>query len=291
MNMDKTIVKLPVFSETHFRNPSRYEHQLGFWVDRMGSSRSVCHSASRLRILGQYAVVAVDSGKGVFLTKNKGVHNVQAGDVLLLVPDEPTAYYPHRAWFTRCIVWNGPLARQLAETTDIECSNPVFRQAGEIVRQAFLTLVKLMKVEDKAAALERQAAMLNMLAGLLRSRHSAIGMVDSRPNWEVVAQHIKRHLDSRLTPAELAVLCHLSEPHFRRMFRRHTGRSPMEFIMAERIAGAKALLIRGVPIKQAARDMGFADHFYFMRVFKKIAGQTAGQFIAATRGPNTIGRA
>ena len=97
-------------------------------------------------------------------------------------------------------------------------------------------------------------------------------------------QHIKRHLDSKLTPVELAALCHMSVPHFRRMFHRHTGRSPMEFVVAERISGAKALLFRGASIKQAAQEMGFADQFYFMRVFKKIAGQTAGQFVAATRG-------
>jgi AraC-like DNA-binding protein len=58
----------------------------------------------------------------------------------------------------------------------------------------------------------------------------------------------------------------------------------MEFVMAERISGAKALLVRGASIKQAAREMGFADQFYFMRVFKKISGQTAGQFTASTRG-------
>jgi AraC-like DNA-binding protein len=290
MNMDKTIINLPVYRETRFRNPSPYERRIGFWVDRIGSARYVHETASRLRILGQYAVVAVESGAGVFLTKNKGIHNVKSRDVFLLTPDEPTAYYPHKTWFTRWIVWNGSVARQQAEAVGIDRQKPVFRQAADVVRRAFFALVKLMEIEDKAAALERQAVILNTLAGLLRAEHSAVFMGDARPNLEVVAQHIRRHLDSKLTPAELAELCHLSVPHFRRMFHRHTGRSPMEFVLAERISGAKSLLIRGASIKQAAQEMGFADQFYFMRVFKKIAGQTAGQFIAVTRGIGTSGR-
>jgi len=284
-NMDKTIIKLPVFRETRFRNPGRYERQAGFWVDRINSARSVHLPAHRLRILGQYAVVAVESGEGVMLTKDKGVHEVQSGDVFLLTPDEPTAYYPHKTWFTRWIVWNGPAARRQAEAVDLDRKRPVFYQAADVVRRAFIALDRLMDIEDRSAVLERQAVILNMLAGLLRAGHSEAFIGDIRSNLDAVVQHIRCNLNTRLAPGELALMCHLSEPHFRRMFRRHTGRSPMEFVLAERISGAKALLIRGVAIKQAAQEMGFADQFYFMRVFKKVAGQTAGQFIAATRGP------
>jgi len=283
MNMDKTIINLPVYRETRFRNPSPYERQVGFWVDRIGSDQKIHTSVPGLRILGQYAVVAVDSGEGMFITKNKGIYNVKSGDVLLLMPDEPTAYYPHKTWFTRWIVWNGLAARKQAEALDFGIQKPFFCQAADVVRSAFFDLVKLMELEDRAAVLERQAVMLNMLAGLVRAEHSAIFPGGANMNLEVVVKYIRRHLDSRLAPAELAELCHLSVPHFRRMFRRYTGRSPMEFILAERISGAKSLLIRGASIKQAAQEMGFADQFYFMRVFKKIAGQTAGQFIAANR--------
>ena len=51
MNMDKTIINLPVFRETQFRNPSCYERQIGFWVDRIGSAQNVHKTASGLRIL------------------------------------------------------------------------------------------------------------------------------------------------------------------------------------------------------------------------------------------------
>jgi len=282
MNMDKTIVNLPVFRETRFRNPSPYERQIGFWVDRIGSARDDGkNSPPGLRILGQYAVVMVESGEGIFITQTRGAHAVKSGDAFLLVPEEPTRYGPDKTWLTRWIVWNGPLARQQADVAGINPANPVFRQAAEVVRQAFFALFKLMDIEDRAAVLERQAVILNMLAGLIRNQHSRTFQGNSEPDWKAVVQYIRRNLNSSLPPAELAAMTHWSVPHFRRMFRRHVGRSPVEFILSERVSRAKDLLVRGASIKQAAGETGFADQFYFMRVFKKITGQTAGQFIGA----------
>jgi len=282
--MDKTSIKMPVFCETRFRTPSQYERQGGLWVDRIGGGQDIHKPISVLRILGQYAVVAVESGAGVLITQKNGMHEIQGGDVFFLVPDEPARYGPHQKWLTRWIVWGGPLARQQFDVAGFNPANPVLHQAAEIVRQAFFALFKLMDIEDRAAALERQAVILNMLAELLRNQRSVDFPGKAEPDWKAVVRHIRRHLNSRLTPAELAAMTHWSVPHFRRMFRRHIGRSPAEFIQAERISGAKNLLIRGASIKQAAKEMGFSDQFYFMRVFKKITGQTAGQFIGAAHG-------
>ncbi len=71
----------------------------------------------------------------------------------------------------------------------------------------------------------------------------------------------------------------MSAAQFRRLFRRHTGRSPVEFLIARRIAQAKELLLQGSPMKDVALRTGFTDVFYFMRVFRRTAGQTVGEFV------------
>lgn len=284
VDMDNSITKLPTFRETRFRTPSRFERQTGFWVDRLGSAAAARSAPPGLRILGQYAVVAVESGEGTFLTQNRGTHVIRAEDVLFLSPEEPTAYYPNQNWFSRWIVWHGPDALCAAPRHQIldgiDQPDPVFRQAAGVVRQAFFTLTKLMDGEDRAAVLERQAVILNMMAFLLRVRSSAAVISPARSDASVAVQHIQRHLESRLPLSDLAAMCHLSVPHFRRIFRRQMGQSPVEFIMGQRVAAAKTLLARGASIKQVAQETGFASPFYFMRVFKKVAGQTAGNFVA-----------
>ena len=282
--MDKTITGLPVYYETVFRSPGQHERRLGFWVDRIGKADYVKGPLSRLRVLGQYAVVAVESGDGEIITRGKGVHKVCRGDALLLMPSEPAAYGPRRKWSTRWIVWNGPAARQAADAMELERRSPVISGGAEAVRGTFDRLAGLMALEEVAGALERQAVVLNMLSAIARPRGAETACAPAGPDWEALLLYIRGHLNARLTPAGMASFCHMSVPHFRRMFRRHTGRSPMEFVMAERIARAKSLLIRGMPIKHSAQAVGFADRFYFMRVFRKIAGQTAGQFVASNRG-------
>lgn len=276
--MDKTIAKITVFRETRFRTPGVYERRAGLWVDRIGSARDAGKDLCRLRILGQCAVVAVESGAGVLITQSGGRYPVQAGDAFLLLPEEPAVYGPDRTWFSRWILWNGPLATTQLDIAGLGCRGPVLHRAAEIVRPSFYELLRLMDIEDRAAALERQAVILNMLAGLFRLQ-SAGNFKASGPGLEAAIGHIRRRLGARLTVGELAAVSRLSVPHFRRMFRRHTGRSPVEFIMAARISRAKDLLLRGASIKEAAEETGFADQFYFMRVFRNVAGQTAGEFI------------
>ena len=77
----------------------------------------------------------------------------------------------------------------------------------------------------------------------------------------------------------LARECRLSEAQFRRVFERFTGQPPLEFVTAKRLERAKALLARGLPIKQVAEESGYSDPCYFMRVFRRVTGATAGAFV------------
>jgi len=281
--MDKTINTLPVFHETRFRVPGRYEQQCGFWVDRIGSGRATHQRAPGLRVLGQYAAVTIESGDGVFLSATRGVQSVRPGDMLLLTPQAPCFYTPNATWFSRWVVWNGPAAHQAAEACSLASLDPVCCGVAAPVREAFFALVRLMDAEDAAACMERQAVILNMLAGILKGRRAAERLSSAPPDLEPVIRHIRTHLNASLAVSDLAALCHLSVPHFRRLFHRHTGRSPMAFIAAQRMARAKEWLERGASIKQVAAETGFDDPLYFMRMFKKITGQTAGEFRAAVR--------
>lgn len=81
------------------------------------------------------------------------------------------------------------------------------------------------------------------------------------------------------TTRERSRECRLSEAQFRRVFERFTGQPPLEFVTAKRLERAKALLARGLPIKQVAEESGYPDPCYFMRVFRRVTGATAGAFV------------
>jgi AraC-like DNA-binding protein len=78
----------------------------------------------------------------------------------------------------------------------------------------------------------------------------------------------------------------MSPAHFRRQFKARTGTSPKAFQVAQRITRAKESLAAGRSLKETAARLGFGDVFHFMRLFRRVTGQTAGQFAAVfAKGP------
>ncbi|MFA6293995.1 MAG: helix-turn-helix transcriptional regulator [Victivallales bacterium] len=62
----------------------------------------------------------------------------------------------------------------------------------------------------------------------------------------------------------------ISYPHFRRIFRQHTGASPVNYLIKCRLQMAALLLLRSSDLVSGiAEKCGIPDEFYFSRLFKK----------------------
>ncbi|MBI4976274.1 MAG: helix-turn-helix transcriptional regulator [Spirochaetes bacterium] len=60
-----------------------------------------------------------------------------------------------------------------------------------------------------------------------------------------------------------------------RLFKKHYGMSPMEFVIRERIERAAVLLTTtSLPIADAGEESGIADQYYFSKLFKRMKGMT-----------------
>ena len=234
----------------------------------------------RLRLLGQFAAVAVESGRGVFFSPATGRIDLIPGDVILLFPEEPTTYGGTGGYQTCWVVWNGPEAATLATHTGFSPRQPLVRGAASAVRHAVASLMPLMQAESFAAVLERKRLLLGLMAELLQRRAAGAGPQDQADRISALLARLSEPGIDAQPVSALAKECHLSVAQFRRLFRRHTGRSPVEFLTARRMAQAKELLMQGLPMKDVALQTGFADVFYFMRVFRTTTGQTAGAFLS-----------
>ena len=282
--MHKTnLTRQRAFREQKFRIPSPIERELGLWVDRIGASADRgSRNAPRLRLLGQYAAVHILSGQGRFATPRTGELAVTAPDVMLLFPDEPAAYWAETPWSTLWIVWNGEAADRLARGGYLDPRRPVVADRLGVARQAHTALNRVLRAEDRDAALLRKRIVLELVQGLFRATMPQRPAPDAR-----IAEAV-----ARLVPADgpapsltrLASELHISPTHLRRLFHAHTGLSPARFRMTRRVSRAKELLSAGVPMKAVAAQTGFGDVFHFMRAFKRTVGMTPGRFAALERG-------
>lgn len=93
----------------------------------------------------------------------------------------------------------------------------------------------------------------------------------------------KEYLDA--LPAENVSLEQLAQEagltpfHLCRVFLRETGLSPHAYQILARVKQAKTLLAQGVPIAQAAVNVGFCDQAHFTHHFKRIFGVTPGRYL------------
>ncbi len=74
-----------------------------------------------------------------------------------------------------------------------------------------------------------------------------------------LSAYIKQHLDERLTLGELSRQAGLSPFHLQRLFRRHTGLSPRQYIDECRLRAFKARLREGHNVTRAAADAGYGS--------------------------------
>lgn len=280
-NMDKaTMDALPVQRERRFRTPLRVERAVGLWVDRIGAGVDQ-RRPKRLRELGQYAAVYVESGRGYFSSPTMGTVCAEAGDVMFLFPDEPACYFPEQRWVQKYIVWNGPDAAALEEIGYVSRQRMIVADRTQAVARAYGALAELMGDEDMAAVLARKNTVLQMVLELFKSGRSPGGRASGDRVMKEAAAFLGEHYREEMAVPELARRFGLSTTHFRRRFKEFTGRGPREFVTALRISQAKELLSRGKRVKEAARAVGYEDAFYFMRLFKKVVGVSAGRFSKA----------
>jgi len=98
-------------------------------------------------------------------------------------------------------------------------------------------------------------------------------------------QLVTQRFKTMKSPADYAEAMHLSLSYLNEIVKETTGFPVSYWIQQEVILEAKRLLYYSqCSVKEIAFELGYEDHTYFSRLFKKQAGQTPGEFRAGYRG-------
>jgi len=83
--------------------------------------------------------------------------------------------------------------------------------------------------------------------------------------------YMTQNLNRPLQVSTLAALVNISPSHYFALFKRHTGRAPMDYFTRLRMEQARRLLdTTEASVKEVAATLGYDDPFYFSRVFKSV---------------------
>ena len=103
-----------------------------------------------------------------------------------------------------------------------------------------------------------------------------------------IVERIHDEADDPVSLAELAALSGMSRTSVLRRFRREVGATPSAYAMQLRVRRARALLMGGTPLADAALATGFADQSHLTRAFKRQFGISPGRYRTAIGSGNIV---
>jgi AraC-like DNA-binding protein len=106
----------------------------------------------------------------------------------------------------------------------------------------------------------------------------AASPVSARDAVRRVREYLHAHLSENVSLDDLSRVAFVSKFHLARVFRETTGMAPHQYLTQIRVARARALIAAGVPISQAALDVGFAAQSHLHRYFVRTYSLTPGAY-------------
>lgn len=105
-----------------------------------------------------------------------------------------------------------------------------------------------------------------------------------RTQVEEAVRWIEGHLAEPLDRERLAGRVDLSPTHLTHLFKRLTGRAPLEHLRHLRMAEAKRMLREGkLKVREIARRVGYEDPYHFSRAFRAHEGFSPRAYVEMLR--------
>ena len=92
-------------------------------------------------------------------------------------------------------------------------------------------------------------------------------------------EHLKEHFAEPFDMRKLQSMCHFSQAHFFRLFKKLTGVAPFTYLKDRRVEEAQKLLLStSHSVSEIGERVGWHDQFHFSRIFKSRTGYSPRQF-------------
>lgn len=230
-------------------------------------------------------IVYCHSGKGILRSEEKKFA-FQQGDILFLSPYTPHYLYKEGEEWCRCefVHVNLPAMFDPAIFPDIvEFTEQLlmpFSIPPIISGKVYPRLQELLHLLLEEARyckpfyeMSIRGYCMSAVAELQKiwDEHEKKEEKDSRASLYPALLYMKRNYAEEITIPELADICHISETHFRRLFKEKFHMSPIDYLNHIRVHEACVLLSRkAILISEAAEQTGYHTVSTFNRNFLKI---------------------
>lgn len=222
-----------------------------------------------------YLLHFIVSGEGYFYTNNKE-YKLSRGNIFIIRPNETTTYRASsdNPWYYRWIGFTTNLDLSVAFSEDTiyapECDY----------------LFRLLVGADSVNAFKEYyiCAKIFELVSLLSYKHEQVNK--SHKYVEMAKNYIETNYNSTyISIADIADKLNLDRSYFSTLFKKHTGKSPQEYLLDFRLDKAAELLaVNALKSGEVGKACGYTDQFNFSKMFKKKFGVSPSKYVSIQKG-------
>jgi len=231
------------------------------------------------RAINEYQINYITEGRGIIETAD-GRYEVKPGSIILIYPGEWHRYKPsfNTGWREHYIAFSGIYARYLFQNSEILSNHPSVLHIGfhEHLLNLFTQIIDL--VYDKKPGFQYVCSglLIQLLGNIIYViKNQEFNGKEVEHKIKHAMLRIQEQYNEPVDMEKLANQCNMGYSHFRKMFKKYTGVSPLQYQNSFRLQKAKDLLVDSdKTIKKIALELGFHSEQYFTRFFKKKLGVT-----------------
>ncbi|MCR8642752.1 AraC family transcriptional regulator [Paenibacillus sp. N1-5-1-14] len=247
-----------------------------------GESQTVPYHRMGPAFIDFYLIHHVIKGKGYFQQMGREYH-LQAGDSFVIFPKEMYLYEADadEPWHYMWVGFQGRDADQILSNLNISAYQPIihcpkYRKINVLYRQFYRTL----KRSDELCNMEMTGYLRLLFAEygknqmLTEPSHKQVPMTDIERQVDQAVRWLQFKYAEQISIAQMAHSLGYHRIYLSKMFKEHTGMSPMQYVTKIRMERAKNLMTSKLSMQQIAASVGFKDPLYFSKQYKKWHGVT-----------------
>jgi AraC-like DNA-binding protein len=254
-----------------------YITHMGIFPEALG------HLRIRPRGSSQYILIYCVKGKGWIETR--GIrHHLSANQLFVIPPNVPCSYGAdlHRPWTNYWIHFSGEQAHLHSPPTDRVVNLPPSEE-NRIEERLLLFEEILQNVEHYYQPEKLIYANLCLKYFMASIRYLDIHRSRRQETGNRLLNHLinymKTHLHEKLRVEDLADYCSCSSSNIYKLFRKHLGKSPMDYHAHLKMERARRYLAHtDLKVKDIGLRLGYEDPYYFSRSFSKYTGISPAGF-------------
>lgn len=242
----------------------------------------VCHSGSAYftnrKNYDSYEILYTYEGSGILEYEGQQ-YCLRKGDGFFIDCRKQHHYYTNGDhWLHSDLHFNGYISEQLYKEFSAD-KKICFHEHDEKYQTLLETLIRIWDNFQSYKQLQFSNYIGEILAHLLIEKDIKKSGSKMPEAFTYLIKYIEHNFSLNLTLNYLAEFSSMSKYHLCREFKKHTGMTPIQFVIYTRIENAKFLLKHtDLSIGKIAVETGFNDLNNFTNQFKKLVGCTPRQF-------------